>query len=102
MYKYLEVINFTDPEVINYFMELQKEDIDAALLYLSQWDYGENDIEKFLIRQQIFDGLLYVKYLENNGSLITILDVLKNIYLALWQIGIEGITLYRKVTCKST
>lgn len=90
MYKYLEMINFTDPEVINYFMELQKEDIDAALLYLSQWDYGEIDIEKILVRQQIFDGLLYVKYLENN------------IYLALWQIGIEGITLYRKVTCKST
>lgn len=90
MYKYLEVINFTDPEVINYFMELQKEDIDAALLYLSQWDYGEIDIEKILVRQQIFDGSLYVKYLENN------------IYLALWQIGIEGITLYRKVTCKST
>ena len=76
MYKYLEVINFTDPEVINYFMELQKEDIDAALLYLSQWDYGENDIEKFLIRQEVFDGLLYVKYLENDK------------YLALWQIGI--------------
>ena len=90
MYKYVEVVHFKDSEVIDYFMELQKEDIDAALLYLSQWDYGENDIEKFLIRQQIFDGLLYVKYLENN------------IYLALWQIGIEGITLYRKVTCKST
>ena len=84
MYKYLEVVNFNDPEVIDYFME----DIDAALLYLSQWDYGENDTQKILIRQEVFDGLLYVKCLENNK------------YLALRQIGIEGITLYRKVACK--
>ena len=86
--KYVEVVNFNDQEVIDYFMQLQKEDIDAAFLYLSQWDYGENDIEKILIRQEVFDGLLYVKYLENDK------------YLALWQIGIEGITLYRKVACK--
>ena len=90
MYKYIQSVNFTDPEVINYFMKIQKEDIDAALLYLSQWDYGENAIEKISTRDQVFDGLLYVKYLENNQ------------YLALWQIGIEGITLYRKVTCKFT
>ncbi len=83
------MVNFTDPVVINYFMELQKEDINAALLYLSQWDYGEDNIETILIRQQVFGGLSYVKYLENNT------------YLALWKIGIEGITLYRKVTCKS-
>lgn len=88
IYKYVEVVHFNDPEVIDYFMELQKEDIDAAFLYLSQWDYGENDTEKILIRQEVFDGLLYVKYLENDK------------YLALWQIGIEGITLYRKVACK--
>lgn len=88
MYKYIQSVNFTDPEVINYFMKIQKEDIDAALLYLSQWDYGENDIGKISTRDQVFDGLLYVKYLENNQ------------YLALWQIGIEGITLYRKVACK--
>ena len=61
IYKYVEVVHFNDPEVIDYFMELQKE---------------------------VFDGLLYVKCLENNK------------YLALWQIGIEGITLYRKVACK--
>ena len=36
MYKYVEVVHFKDSEVIDYFMELQKEDIDAALLYLSQ------------------------------------------------------------------
>ena len=89
MYKYIQSVNFTDPEVITYFMKIQKEDIDAALLYLSQWDYGENDTQKILIRQEVFDGLLYVKCLESNK------------YLALWQIGIEGITLYRKVTCKS-
>ena len=88
MYKYVEVVHFNDPEVIDYFMELQKEDIDAAFLYLSQWDYGENDIGKISTRDQVFDGLLYVKYLENDK------------YLALWQIGIEGITLYRKVACK--
>lgn len=66
MYKYVEVVHFKDSEVIDYFMELQKEDIDAAFLYLSQWDYGENDIEKILIRQEVFDGLLYVKCLESN------------------------------------
>lgn len=87
MYKYIEVIDFSDPEAIVCFQELLKEDLDVAIKYLSQWDYGEQSSE-LLTRSQVFNGLSFTKYVEDES------------YLALWQIGIGYITLYRKIACK--
>ncbi len=81
---YREVENFTDFVVIDYFMYLEREDPFAALTYLSQWDYGESLSEESFNRQDIFEGLSFTKYAEDEN------------YLALWQIGVDGITLYRK------
>lgn len=88
MYKYIEVIDLSDPEVVVCFQELLKEDPDVAIKYLSQWDYGEQSSENILTRSQIFDGLSFTKYVEDES------------YLALWQIGIGGIILYRKIACE--
>ena len=85
MISYRELTYFTDLDVIGCFMELEKKDPFAALAYLAQWDYGEDIGEELLTRRQIFEGLAFTKYAEDSG------------YLALWQIGIEGITLYRKM-----
>lgn len=81
---YYEVIDFTDLDVVDHFMELAEKDSVAALAYLGQWDYGDNMSDLPLTRQQIFEGLSFTKYVEDGE------------YLALWQIGINGITLYRK------
>lgn len=84
MVVYREVENFTDFVVIDYFMYLEREDPSTALTYLSQWDYGESLSEESLERQDIFEGLSFTRYAEDEN------------YLALWQIGVDGITLYRK------
>ena len=84
MVSYRELADFTDLDVIGCFMKLEKEDPFAALSYLAQWDYGEDIGEELMMRRQIFEGLAFTKYAEDSG------------YLALWQIGVEGITLYRK------
>lgn len=85
MVSYRELADFTDLDVIGCFMKLEKEDPFAALSYLAQWDYGEDIGEELMTRRQIFEGLAFSKYAEDSG------------YLALWQIGVEGITLYRKM-----
>ena len=69
MYKYIEVIDLSDPEVVVCFQELLKEDTDVAIKYLSQWDYGEQSSESILTRSQIFDGLSFAKYVEDESYL---------------------------------
>ena len=81
---YQEVIHIDDAEVVAQFMDRFRQDEEDALAYLSQWDYGETS-DKQLTYSQIMDGLMYVNYAAND------------MYLALWQTGIDGIHLYRVV-----
>lgn len=82
---YQEVIHIDDAEVAALFMEKHGQNPEEALAYLSQWDYGEES-DKRLTYSQIMDGLLFVNYAVND------------LYLALWQTGIDSISLYRVVT----
>lgn len=79
---YQEVIHIDDVEVIAHFMDKYQQDQEEALAYISQWDYGEIS-DELLTYSQIMDGLKYVNYVAND------------LYLALWQTGIECIHLYR-------
>lgn len=83
---YYEVITIQDLDMVYSFRELAKTDSNAALTYLVQWDYGESNPENVFTRHQLFAGLRFVDYIENAQ------------YLALWQIGIDSVSLYRKVT----
>lgn len=82
---YQEVIHINDEEVVTQFMGKQMQNPEDALAYLSQWDHGDGDGEK-LTYSQIMEGLTHVNYVSND------------IYLALWQTGIDGISLYRVST----
>lgn len=81
---YQEVAHIDDAEVVALFMEKCKQDQQEALSYLSQWDYGEEGGEQ-LVYSQIMEGLMFVNHIVND------------MYLAVWQTGIEGISLYRAV-----
>lgn len=77
-------MNIDDAEVVAQFMDKFRRDQEEALAYLSQWDYGETSVE-LLTYSQIMDGSMYVNYAAND------------MYLALWQTGIDSIHLYRVV-----
>lgn len=83
---YQEVINLQDSETVDTFLELQKENDSKAIQYLSGWDYGERLTDTILTREQVFGNLPFVNYAETDE------------YLALWQIGVIGVTLYEKVS----
>lgn len=82
---YYEVVNIQDLNIVDSFKELAKTDSDAALAYLAQWDYGESNPDEVFTRHQLFARLRFADYIENAQ------------YLALWQIGIDAVSLYRKV-----
>lgn len=81
---YQEVIHIDDAEVVAQFMDKYQQNQEEALEYLSQWDYGETS-DELLTYSQIMNGLMYANYVAND------------MYLALWQTGIDGISLYRVV-----
>lgn len=86
MIGYQEVINLEDSETVDIFLELQKESDSKAIEYLSGWDYGEQLTDTILTRDQVFGQLSFVEYAETDQ------------YLAVWQIGVTGVTLYEKVS----
>lgn len=86
---YQEVVHIDDAEVVVLFMEKYRQDQAEALSYLSQWDYGEGGGER-LAYSQIMEGLMYVNYIAGD------------MYLAVWQTGINGISLYRAVAEEET
>lgn len=81
---YQEVVHIDDAEVVALFMEKCKQDQEEALSYLSQWDYGE-EVGEQLAYSQIMEGLTFVNHIASD------------MYLAVWQTGVEGISLYRAV-----
>lgn len=81
---YQEVVHIDDAEVVALFMEKCKLNQEEALSYLSQWDCGEGGEQ--LAYSQIMEGLMFVNHIA------------VDMYLAVWQTGIEGISLYRAVT----
>jgi len=70
------VIHIDDAKVVALFMDKYKQNQEEALAYLSQWDYGESN--GLLTYAQIMEGLTHVNYAAND------------MYLALWQTGIDG------------
>lgn len=81
---YQEVVHIDDAEVVALFVEKCKQNQEEALSCLSQWDYGEGGEQ--LAYSQIMEGLMFVNHIAGD------------MYLAVWQTGIEGISLYRAVT----
>lgn len=80
---YTEVAHFEESETVDRFHELEEQDSDSAVHFLSQWDYGENDGDPETL-SQITDGLLFMNRAECGD------------YMALWQTGVTGVTLYRR------
>lgn len=81
---YQEVIYLQDTEVVEIFMEKYRRDDEEALEFLAQWDYGcdSGEIQTF---SQIMDSLAFVNYIAIDE------------YMALWQTGVDGVSLYRRV-----
>ena len=80
---YIEVAHLEESEAVDCFHELEEQDPDSAVSFLSQWDYGENDGNPKTL-SQITDRLLFVNRAECGD------------YMALWQTGVTGVTLYRR------
>lgn len=81
---YVEVAYFEESETMDRFYELERQDPGSAVAFLSQWDYGESDGNPETL-SQITDGLLFLNRAEWGD------------YMALWQTGLTGTTLYRRV-----
>lgn len=81
---YVEVAHFEESGTVDRFNELERQDPDSAVSFLSQWDYGENDGDPETLSQMI-DGLFFVNIVEWED------------YMAIWQLGVTGVTLYRRV-----
>lgn len=84
---YTETAHFEDSETVDRFLEMEKQDPGSAVSFLSQWDNGENDGNPETL-SRITEGLLYVNRAEQAE------------YMALWQTGVTGVTLYRRITEK--
>lgn len=80
--EWVEVINLNDLEVFETFVDKAKTDHDEALAYLSQWDQGEDNGEP-----EPYNGI--------TGKLSCVHTIMNTQYMALWQAGIEAVTLYR-------
>lgn len=81
---YVEVVHLEDSETVELFLEMVGQDEGSAVSFLAQWDFGENDGDP-QGREEIAEGLLFVNRAEHGE------------YMAVWQTGVQGVTLYRRM-----
>lgn len=81
---YVEAVHLEDSETVECFLEMAGQDEERAVSFLAQWDFGENDGEP-QGREEIAEGLLFVNRAEYGE------------YMAIWQTGVQGVTLYRRI-----